>query len=144
MDGPFDTGGREPKRLLKARQDPEQHSKTAAKAARRWLSSRAAGRMKAAKYGWPEGYERPSIDALNAARARAPRCTAQKRDGTRCKMPVVRGSDRCQAHEGVERAPHSSAAAKRYLAGTLKAPRGRFKTHPSALRPHPPATPERD
>jgi hypothetical protein len=64
---------------------------------------------------------------------KAPRCTAQKRDGTRCRLPVVRGSDRCHFHEGVERNPSCPAAGRRYLEGKLRLPSGRFKTHPDAL-----------
>jgi hypothetical protein len=134
----------EPPVRLRARLDPQDHARIAAKAARRVLAAKEGGRRKVAQCGWPDGYRRLPMDQLNAARARAPRCTAEKRDGTRCPLPVVRGSDRCQFHEGVERAPHSPAAAKRYLAGTLRPPRGRFRTHPSALLAPPPGTPETD
>ena len=76
-------------------------------------------------------------DLARAAKAKqmatSPRCTAAKRDGSRCTLPVVRGSDRCQIHEGLERALDCPAAIRAIKAGrTIGKPRHRFKTHPSA------------
>ena len=122
----------EPDTLLRPRpKSQEAWAKAAAKAARLTVMQRAKGRKRAALGGYPE---RPSRARLLEGYRNAPRCTAQKRDGTRCRNPVVRGSDRCASHEGVQRNPSCPAAGRWYLAGKLKPPRGRYKTHPSALR----------
>jgi hypothetical protein len=95
------------------------------------VKQRAKGRKRAALGNYPE---RASREQLLEGYQNAPRCTAEKRDGTRCRLPVVRGSDRCVHHEGIQRNPSCPAAGRWYLQGKLKPPRGRFKTHPSALR----------
>ena len=122
----------EPDMLLRPRpKSQEEWVKAAAKAARLTVMQRAKGRKRAALGGYPE---RPSRERLLEGYRNAPRCTAQKRDGTRCRNVVVRGSDRCASHEGVQRNPSCPAAGRWYLEGKLKPPRGRYKTHPSALR----------
>lgn len=122
----------EPDTLLRPRpRSQEDWAKAAAKAARLTVMQRAKGRKRAALGGYPE---RPSRERLLEGYRNAPRCTAQKRDGTRCRNPVVRGSDRCASHEGVQRNPSCPAAGRWYLEGKLKLPRGRYKTHQSALR----------
>lgn len=122
----------EPDTLLRPRpKSQEEWAKAAAKAARLTVMQRAKGRKRAALGGYPE---RPSRERLLEGYRKAPRCTAQKRDGTRCRNVVVRGSDRCASHEGVQRNPSCPAAGRWYLEGKLKPPRGRYKTHPSALR----------
>jgi hypothetical protein len=102
----------------------------AAKAAQLTVKQRAKGRKRAALGNYPE---RAPREQLLEGYQNAPRCTAEKRDGTRCRSPVVRGSDRCAQHEGIQRNPSCPAAGRWYLDGKLKPPRGRYKTHPSAL-----------
>lgn len=121
----------DPIRLKDRATDPEAYRRAATKAAKRWLQHQRGGKLRAAQ--GPIGEKQP-LSVLNEGRMNAPQCTAQKRDGTRCRMAVVRGSDRCQFHEGVERNPTCPAAVKRLLAGKLRPPRGRYKTHPSVLR----------
>ena len=126
-----DTPRPEPTVHLRARpKSMEEWFQAATKTARRTVQQRIKGRKRAMLYPLPE---RASHEQLMAGYWKAPRCTAQKRDGTRCRLPVVRGSDRCHFHEGVERNPTCPAAGRRYLAGTLRPPRGRYKTHPDAL-----------
>lgn len=121
----------EPQRRRARPKSREAWAKNAAKAAKASLARSKGGQVRKAMgaFDWPT----PSVEHLLAGWAKAPRCTAETKSGARCRCPVVRGSDRCANHEGVERAPDSPAAAKRYLAGTLRPPAGRFKTHPSAL-----------
>jgi len=120
----------EPERLRARPLSREAFLQTAAKTAQLTVKQRAKGRKRAALGHYPE---RASRAQLYEGYKKAPRCTAEKRDGTRCRLPVVRGSDRCVHHEGVERAPHCPAAGRWYLEGKLRPPRGRYKTHPSAL-----------
>ena len=127
-----DPGRREPETLFKARpSSAEVFHAAALKAAKLHLLQSEKGRRRAAL-----GNHAPPvpIDRLLEGKRRAPRCTAQKRDGTRCRAVAVRGSDRCVSHEGVQRNPSCPAAGRWYLKGKLKPPRGRFKTHPSALK----------
>jgi hypothetical protein len=85
----------EPDMLLRPRpKSQEDWAKAAAKAARLTVMQRAKGRKRAALGGYPE---RPSRERLLEGYRKAPRCTAQKRDGTRCRNVVVRGSDRIAA-----------------------------------------------
>lgn len=121
----------EPERLRGRGHDPQTFAKLAAKAARKVVATRASAKKRASQ-GMPQGTRAP-VSALVEGRRRAPRCTAQTKTGARCALPCVRGSDRCVMHEGVERAPHSPAAGRRYLEGKLRPPANRFKTHPSAL-----------
>jgi hypothetical protein len=102
----------------------------ATKSARLTVQQRIKGKKRALLGNLPA---RASHAQLMEGYWKAPRCTAEKRDGTRCRLPVVRGSDRCHFHEGVERNPSCAAAGRRYLEGTLRLPSGRFKTHPDAL-----------
>jgi hypothetical protein len=108
----------------------EAFHQAAAKAAQLTVKQRAKGRKRAALGNYPE---RAPREQLLEGYQNAPRCTAEKRDGTRCRSPVVRGSDRCAQHEGIQRNPSCPAAGRWYLDGKLKPPRGRYKTHPSAL-----------
>lgn len=121
----------EPQRRRARPTSREAWAKAAAKAAKASLARSKGGQVRKAMgaFSW-QGATKAELDA---ARAKAPRCTAETKSGARCRNACVRGSDRCAQHEGVERAPDSPAAAKRYLAGTLRPPAGRFKTHPSAL-----------
>ena len=119
----------EPAALLNPRALTDQEWRAfAIKAARLSIMQSAKGKERA-KRGFHHGHD---LTAANAARARAPRCTAATRSGARCRLPCCRGSDRCQVHEGPQRAPWSPAAARRYLKGTLRRASGRFTTHPSA------------
>ena len=120
----------EPERLRGRGHDPETFAKLAAKAARKVVATRASGKKRASQ-GLPKNVG--NVAAMQAARKQAPQCTAETKTGARCRLPCVRGSDRCTVHEGVERAPHSPAAGRRYLEGKLRPPANRYKTHPSAL-----------
>lgn len=120
----------EPERLRARPLSREAFHQAAAKAAQLTVKQRAKGRKRAALGNYPE---RASCEQLWEGYQNAPRCTAEKRDGTRCRSPVVRGSDRCVHHEGIQRNPSCPAAGRWYLEGKLKPPRGRYKTHPSAL-----------
>ena len=80
--------------------------------------------------GDPENARR-GLEKLHGVVPLDRRCTAENKDGSRCKLWAVRGSHRCSNHEGVELAPWSKAAARRHLSGTLQPPKGRFKDHPS-------------
>lgn len=119
-------GRPEPARLDNvAPSDPLEFVRLVAKHAMRRRGMTAKPVTDPAKLAWMAGLAK-------IGRANATRCTAEKRDGTRCRNPVVRGSDRCHFHEGVERAPWSRAAKRRFLAGDLKMPKGRWRTHPTA------------
>jgi len=122
----------EPETLFRPRPHSlEAFHKAAIKAARLHRLQSEKGRRRAAL----GGHAPPApAERLLEGKRRAPQCTAQKRDGTRCRAVVVRGSDRCVSHEGVQRNPSCPAAGRWYLRGKLKPPRGRFKTHPSALK----------
>ena len=125
----FKADGRpEPERVDASTVTGEEFTQLAVKAARFHLVQSRRGKRRA-KLGYHWGGGTP--EDLQRGRRNAPRCTAIKKDGTRCRQVVVRGSDRCARHEGVERAPWSAAAGRRYLAGKLKQPSGRYRTHPS-------------
>ncbi|MCA1777369.1 MAG: hypothetical protein LC676_17695 [Loktanella sp.] len=122
---------REPETLFQPRpRSLEAFHAAARKAARLHLLQSEKGRRRAALGNHVVS---APTEHMREAKRRAPQCTAQKRDGTRCRAVVVRGSDRCVSHEGVQRNPSCPAAGRWYLQGKLKPSRGRFKTHPSAL-----------
>lgn len=56
------------------------------------------------------------LDALRAGFAKTPRCSAHRRDGQPCRLPRMRGSDRCPRHcVGKERDRLDLAAVPRLL-----------------------------
>lgn len=127
----LEQAGRPDPDALQPRQLSQQEwQRCAAKAARKVVQCRDAGNRRKLYGGYD--WATPDMDALRAGLAKAPRCTAETKAGARCRLACVRGSDRCRNHEGVERAPWSAAAGRKYLKGALRQPRGRYKTHPSA------------
>lgn len=112
------------------RLDDETRAKRLAKRTKFILRQQERGRRRAAKGG---GMVNAPPAKPGEFRPGKHRCTAAKRDGSRCRCAPIRGSDRCYMHEGLERAPESPAAIKAALAGRpVGKPRHRFATHPSA------------
>lgn len=110
------------------RLDDETRARRLAKRTAFILRQQERGRRRAAKGGLVNAPPRKPGEVRVGRR-----CTAAKRDGSRCRASCVRGSDRCAKHEGRERAPESPAAIKAALAGRpVGKPRHRFPTHPSA------------
>lgn len=102
----------------------------AAKSAQRHVCQSIKGKKRARCGPMPE---RGTPEQMLEGYWKAPQCTAQKRDGTRCRAVVVRGSDRCVKHGGIQRNPSCPAAGRWYLQGKLRPNYKKYRTHPSAL-----------
>lgn len=119
----------EPAPIDPRRLTPDERAALATRTAARVLRGKATG----GRTSSPRKSPAKAADAARIWHATAPQCRAMRQDGARCRRRAVKGSDMCCGHDGAARAPWCAAAAKRYLAGTLRLDGGRpWPIHPSA------------